>query len=43
MSNFETFFMSFLFPILIAMVIDYAVLKKIGKERASNNTEAKET
>lgn len=40
MNNYEIFFVSFLIPILIAVAIDYAVLRKIGKEEPNNNTDA---
>jgi hypothetical protein len=40
MGNFKVFFISFLLPILIAIAIDYTILKKTEKEKLSNNTEA---
>jgi hypothetical protein len=39
-NNYEIFFVSFLIPILMAIVIDYVVLRKIRKEELNDNTDA---
>jgi hypothetical protein len=39
MNNFEAFFIAFLLPMLIAMAIDYAILKKVEEEKSNDYTE----